>query len=227
MLRRPGLPVEQTNRGFTLIELLALAVIIAGLAGMIVGIAGHSKRKMDVSRVQADTAAMSLALESYKIDFGRYPTSTPWRVSSSGVIEMSNSIALYGALSGSNGNSYLRFRPDQTKSNMVFGAFTNTTPYVVDPWGSPYNYICTAPVVPMSNSGSFSYYGWVKVTTNTLPMAVTSGQVNVVSFDLWSYGPDRVTPVPYPGNNTGWPWNGMTDPAKCFKFSADDIVNWR
>lgn len=215
--------VNRTD-GFTIVELLAVAVVIGALSAMLIGAAGYIKRKTDVDRVHIEMAAMSLALENYKLDYGSYPTSTSYRVSATGVTELSNSIALYRAIGGYNGKTYYRFRPDQLKTNSIYGTFTNTDTYVVDPWGSPYNYIRMAKIVPLTNSHSFCYYGWVNSGTN-LPFGVTSGQVNTVTFDLWSYGPDRVTPVPY--GNPGWGWNAMCITPGCFGFAADDIVNWR
>src|SRR5271170_4348492 len=58
--------------GFTLVELLAVLIIIAILAGLIVGAGKYALTKGATSRAQAEIAAMENALEHYKTDNGYY-----------------------------------------------------------------------------------------------------------------------------------------------------------
>jgi type II secretory pathway pseudopilin PulG len=59
---------------FTLIELLIVMSIIIVLAGLILATSGYVQNKGYRSRAEAEIAAMSAALESYKADNGLYPS---------------------------------------------------------------------------------------------------------------------------------------------------------
>src|SRR2546430_17618494 len=61
------------RRAFTLIELLVVISIIIILAGLILSTVGYVQKKGARSRAEAEIAAMSAALESYKADNGIYP----------------------------------------------------------------------------------------------------------------------------------------------------------
>jgi len=64
------------TRGFTLIELLVVIAIIIILGGLILSTVGYVQKKGARSRAEAEIAAMSAALESYKADNGIYPRDT-------------------------------------------------------------------------------------------------------------------------------------------------------
>ncbi|MGZ4986342.1 MAG: type II secretion system protein, partial [Chthoniobacterales bacterium] len=66
--------MSKRDRAFTLIELLVVMAIIIILAGLILGTSGYVQKKGARSRAEAEIAAMSAALESYKADNGIYPT---------------------------------------------------------------------------------------------------------------------------------------------------------
>src|SRR5207249_181878 len=61
---------------FTLIEILIVIGIILFLAGLLLAISGFVQEKGKRSRAEAEIAAMSAALESYKADNGIYPRSS-------------------------------------------------------------------------------------------------------------------------------------------------------
>ena len=119
----------KSHRAFTLIELLVVIAIIAILAGLTLSTLGYVNRKGAESRARAEVAALSAAIESYKIDFGAYP---------------SNQAVLYRELTGQSTNSvntskvYFEPTPNIT---------TNTTngPFI-DPWGMEYQYRTNATV---------------------------------------------------------------------------------
>src|SRR5947207_14181421 len=62
------------RRAFTIIELLVVISIIIILAGLILSTVGYIQKKGARSRAEAEIAAISAALESYKADNGIYPT---------------------------------------------------------------------------------------------------------------------------------------------------------
>jgi general secretion pathway protein G len=66
---------SRCRRGFTLIEMLLVIVIIGVLAGMmVVGLSGRGQEAR-VTRAKADlTGALSMALDLFDQDVGRYPT---------------------------------------------------------------------------------------------------------------------------------------------------------
>ncbi len=106
--------------GFTLIELLVVIAIIAILAGLVLSTAGYVQKKGATSRAEAEIAALSAALESYKADNGDYPTNA-----NTGT----NSTSLYGVLSPSSGKVYFEFNKGMTSSAGI-----------TDPFGSAYQY---------------------------------------------------------------------------------------
>src|SRR5436190_11068310 len=61
------------RRAFTLIELLIVISIIIVLAGLILSTVSYVQKKGERARAEAEIAAMSAALESYKADNGIYP----------------------------------------------------------------------------------------------------------------------------------------------------------
>jgi len=60
---------------FTIVELLVVFTIIIVLAGLILATVGYVQKKGARSRAEAEIAAISAALESYKADNGIYPSS--------------------------------------------------------------------------------------------------------------------------------------------------------
>lgn len=99
-------------RGFTLLELLVVMVIIGLLAGYVApkvfGQIGKSQTKM----AQAQIDALQKALDQYRIDVGRYPTS-------------------------SQGLSALNKAPGGIR-NWAGPYLSKGVP--ADPWGNPYGY---------------------------------------------------------------------------------------
>ena len=62
-----------SSAAFTLIEILIVIGIILFLAGLLLAVSGFVQEKGKRSRAEAEIAAMSAALESYKADNGIYP----------------------------------------------------------------------------------------------------------------------------------------------------------
>lgn len=109
--------------GFTLIELLVVMAIIAILAGLILQTAGYVQRKGATSRAEAEVAALSAALESYKADMGDYPRSADFPNTNLAAE------SLYGALSPASGKVYFEFNKGMTGASGI-----------IDPFGTAYYY---------------------------------------------------------------------------------------
>ena len=174
----PGVPPMARRRmcGFTLIELLAVAVIIMVLAGFVIKITGYVNKKTNSSRAYADFAALNLALDNYKLNFGVYPSSTNLRTNGQyGSFYISNNLLLYAALTStpqlSNSfpkslrltNAYNAWVPCGCAN--IYTGVTLAATFILDPWDRPYNYFCTYPP--------------------------STSQSNPATYDLWSFGPDK------------------------------------
>ena len=141
----PVLPGIKTAAAFTILELLVVIGIIITLAALILGTVGYVQKKGARSRAEAEIAAMSAALESYKADNGIYPQYS----SGAG----GGAHALYQALTGDGddaigGNTKSTGAPSATaksymylKSNMVKPNPLDATAHLVDPFGNDYNYL--------------------------------------------------------------------------------------
>jgi len=128
---------------FTLIELLVVVAIIAILAGLTLSTLGYVNKKGAESRARAEVAALSSAIDNYKLEFGIFP---------------SNQAVLYRELVGSgtlNSNKvYFEPTPNMV-TNMATGPF-------IDPWGSQYQYLTGAQAT--NNIGFFDLW-----TSNNAP----------------------------------------------------------
>ena len=226
---------SQRIRAFTLIELLAVMLVILALAAILIGVAGYVQKQMGIQTTRSQIVAIGAALEMYKADWGFYPATNPGRISANGLQESSNNCVLLYALSAMNSLSssncgptncytlivrqgrkvYLHFTPLQYKANPATG-LTN----ICDAWGTPLNYY-NSPTTPFSlvNSAVGSY------TTNQ--GYSVGGQVNLTTYDLFSYGPDHLTYVPTIWEGSWWALNPWSLPDWANPSSAnDDLTNW-
>jgi prepilin-type N-terminal cleavage/methylation domain-containing protein len=221
------------HRAFTLIELMAVVLVVLLLAAIGMGVAGYVQKKIAVSTTKSQIAAIEAALENYKSDWGYYPHTTAKRISHNNTVEQTNNLILCRALFNQ-GKQYLNFTKTQLHVSYVgtnYGwvasmGLTGSAVMMFDVYGTPFNYFC---------SPNTSYSLGMDVTTNGTNLATNyftiGGQINGASYDLFSYGRDRVTfadknastwPSPYnlsPGAE-GLPWTNIT-------AIIDDITNWR
>jgi type II secretory pathway pseudopilin PulG len=176
----------------TIIELLLVITVILILAGLILSISSYVQNKGARARAEAEIAAMSAALESYKADNGIYPRDNPGSTytdslnarslpspapSPSPNVYTNAAVFLYTELSGldttqqpiANKRAYFSFRPQMLghpSGNSV------TVAYLRDPFGNCYGY-------STANQGS-------------------SNSGFNPTFDLWSTANDKT------GNTSAW-----------------------
>jgi len=209
---------------FTLVELLAVTVMIVLLAALSIRVVGYVKGTIAISNTKAQIATMCAALEMYKADVGHYPATSPARISHNGDKESTNNWYLYRALSGTCtncGKVYMHFSAPLVQINMQ-----TTLTNIFDPWGTPYNYYCSpSTTYAVSNAIPAGYTGY------WYSGYAVGGQANGSTYDLWSYGPDKVTYVPgavaytWP-SNYAWYFGGMV-PWTNQTSALDDITNWK
>jgi len=179
---------------FTIIELLVVIAIIVILASLILRTVSYVQKKGARSRAEAEIAAMSAAMESYKADNGIYPTTANTnaldaRTATNPSAYQTASFDLYTALTGdTNGDrtvgagdtnpsakSYFSFKPNQLNPAPPS---TATVTSIRDPFGNSYGY-------------------------STANQANSSNGYNP-TFDLWSTGgytpPGGPSPTPTPQN---------------------------
>ncbi len=179
------------KEGFTLLELLTVVAIIIVLAGLILSGMGYAQQKSASERARAEIAAMSLAIEAYKIDNGDYPRyaasgSNNTNALSTGssvnptTVYIPNATILYQALVGdTDGNgrtdtgskAYFQFKADMLSTGT---AAASGSTYVIDPFGYAYGYSTRAN--HLATSGS-----------NPDPRSYNP------TFDLWSTGGQTTT----------------------------------
>jgi general secretion pathway protein G len=67
--------IPQPQRGFTLIEIMIVVAIIGILAGLVASVVGGRDDEARVQAARADLKTLANALELYKLDNYRYPSS--------------------------------------------------------------------------------------------------------------------------------------------------------
>jgi len=241
------------RKSFTLVELLAVVVVIALLMALVIGVSSYVRVAMARSSARAQIGAMAAALEAYKADWGYYPRTIPARLSADGAKEATNNWYLYRALSGATGKPYMHFPaaliqlngapnrgiPWTNFNNGVVNTnfwFSAGVTNIIDPWHNPYVYY-NSPTTPFSLVSFCTNLpqGTVQVSWS-IGNYTLGGQVNVTTYDLFSFGPDGYTWVPYvtatgptawgnrvPGGGT---WQNSYVPWTMTNSAADDINNW-
>ena len=205
-----------SRRGFTLIELLAVVVIVVLLIGLILGVASYVDRRSKVSQAQAIFEAVTSGCEDYRLDVGRYPTSSVYRFSSPNTYwETRNNAMLLEQLAGS-GKRYLHLPAaairlisvppwsvpvcEENSPSNPYGWTYTAEPYtmIMDPWGQFFRYYCTYPrittattnVGPMGSCNAlWNGNPYVATWSNS---ATIGRQANVEGYDFWSFGSNAV-----------------------------------
>jgi len=141
-----------SSAAFTLIEILIVIGIILFLAGLLLAVSGFVQEKGKRSRAEAEIAAMSAALESYKADNGIYPQSTDTNSldpsSTNPASYVASSKYLYMQLSGDSDDNPTTSSSSDTKNyfgsmlkpNMLTPSPPGANTSIRDPFGNSYGY---------------------------------------------------------------------------------------
>ncbi|MDR9389283.1 MAG: type II secretion system major pseudopilin GspG [Wenzhouxiangella sp.] len=110
------MPMAKAMRGFSLIEVLVVVVIISILAAVVVPRIMDEPDRARVVRAEQDIQALVTALNLYRLDNARYPSTEQ-------------------------GLKALVERPssEPQPQNYKSGGYLNQLP--IDPWGRPYQYL--------------------------------------------------------------------------------------
>lgn len=153
-LMSPESPIPARRRdAFTLIELLVVITIIAILAALTLSTMGYVQKKGARSRAEAEVAALSAAIDSYKLDVGDYPLMD---VADSTSLSNVTTTNLYKALCPTGGGK-IYFEPSA-------GMVTNDA--FIDPWGNRYNYRTNTNGNVLTNVGFFDLWSTAGGDTN-------------------------------------------------------------
>ena len=181
-----------TTPAFTILELLVVITIIIVLAGLILSTVGYVQKKGARSRAEAEIAAISAALESYKADNGVYPTSTATNLlkpNSDGdptqAVYANASLYLYKELSGDHdADRTVNASDDLSGNGVVPKTYFSFKPANLFP-PPPSNGAVTAIRDPFGNS-----YGY-----STVKSSSPAGKDGYnPTFDLWSTNGLTVSP---------------------------------
>jgi len=143
---QPALSALRPAVGFTLLELVVVMAVIVVLAGLILATSSYVHAQGARSRAESEIAAISAALESYKVDNGVYPSSNLLPTEPNPVSYQAYSNLLYLTLTGDTdedgrpgpGILYLSFKPNQ------LGGGGRST-FIKDPFGNSYGYSTLGP----------------------------------------------------------------------------------
>jgi len=122
------------RNAFTLVELLVVIGVIAILSAITFGIASGVYQRQARSTAQAELAALSAALDAYRLEHGGYPEATGDPESDG------NAEALFLTLTGEWDPRGEPFVGGRRRVFVELGKFTVEDDRFVDPWGENYIY---------------------------------------------------------------------------------------
>lgn len=167
-------------RAFTLLELLTVIAIVAVLSGIVIGVGRRASETGKIARAKAELAALSVALESYKRQFGDYP-----RTDDNAILVQS----LIGKLgpTGSTLATASRTHLEAAKFTLALESapttpldpFATSTATLLDPWGQSYRYVYRVPASDWTNH-SFVLYS-IGPDGADAPTLLTGGFIDVAA----------------------------------------------
>jgi general secretion pathway protein G len=111
--------MRNRSRGFTLIEIMVVVVILAVLGALVVPRVLENVDKARATRAQSDIRAIETALDLYRLDNYKYPTTDQGL------------------------EALVKKPPDPSLTNYREGGYLKAVPK--DPWGNPYHYESPGP----------------------------------------------------------------------------------
>lgn len=208
--------------GVTLLELLVVVLILAILSSIAVGVYTKEVVRARYARTRAEIKTLEIAVNRYQIDTGQFPPSSSGVILSPGDIDMTApatgcgflQVALRASLNG-NASTPLDTRwmgPyvewDYNKlGDLTGGPITSglAKPQMqfLDPFGTPYLYLRHE-----------EYDGWGGTRLpSTDPYAATETYYNPSTFQIISYGSDKVSDATAPLDSRG--------------LDPDDVTNFQ
>lgn len=203
---------DGANRAFSLLELMVVVMIILVLSTMAFGIYRGQVERARITQAKVQIQALSLAINHYFIDVGEYPISSTGSQLAPGGVNPTRPFVGCGYLQlailrSMNGYPFNPLDPrwkgpydefDRNQLGTLTGAsITASTALpqiqILDPWGTPYHYCRSGPVDPIINSPiDYWTFGGTLIPSN-YPFATTETFFNFSTFQLISFGPDRVS----------------------------------
>lgn len=104
------------KRGFTLVEIMVVIIVLTILAAAVIPNLTGKTDDARVARARSDVAALEAAIDMFKLDMGRFPTSEE-------------------------GLAVLREPPQSDDAVRWKGPYLKKS-VPPDPWGNPYVYVC-------------------------------------------------------------------------------------
>ena len=141
-------PARRAGGAFTLIELLVVVAIIAILAALTLSTLGYVNKKGAESRARSEVAALSAAIEAFKLDTGAYPTNLANPYTNS----------LYTNLCPPTAGAKVYFEPTPG----ILGTNGGTVQFF-DPWGTAYGYSNAITYFDLwSTAGGTNTNSWIR-----------------------------------------------------------------
>jgi general secretion pathway protein G len=121
---------------FTLVELLAVVLVILIITTFIIRAARVGSDKAKIARCKSELMEIQMALDSYRADWGDYPSTVRPGWSTGNPLPPVLGQALVAGASGTQGRKYLFW-----SAGKIGAAGRAEMPYqLLDPWGTPYQY---------------------------------------------------------------------------------------
>ena len=167
------------KHGFTLLEILTVVAIIMIIVAILFPAISAVRKAGRITKAQSDVAIVVHAFKNYYNEYSRWPTNLMGNDTginiegTAGGIEVGENVVRM--FSGENLN---RQNPRQIVFMEVPAGAVGAGGSFVDPWGSPYRYMC-----------DFNYNGTVEITfTGGAATNLTDATITVA---VWSRGQDK------------------------------------
>ena len=178
------------RRAFTIVELMAVVVVIAILAGIVIGGVQVAQRKAARNRAIADLERLATAIENYRGAKGFCPATKP---TDTGFDNNLVYALVYGGGPGQKAFLELRGQELEPRVNDLGDITALKKAQIVDPWGRPWRYKRLGQMAPRDHTGKFRVEGaWDPRSIDTGSEAGSERyeEQNADSYDLYSVGPD-------------------------------------